>query len=120
MINFENNSRDCVNEWADYCMLKLAEVNNDCQASAMARNIPQEVAFIQMFDWFHGIGRDLLISLSNVRNFELDDMPDNDLKDKIKDMKKEWDIRIQRHKIEYDFLEKNQQTDDEEGERNYD
>jgi hypothetical protein len=120
MINFENNSQDCVNEWADFCMLKLSEANNDCQASAMARNIPQEVAFIQMYDWFHGIGRDLLVSLSHAQNFKLDDMPENELKDKIRNLKKDWDLRIQRHRIEYDFLEKNQQTDDGEGEGNYD
>jgi hypothetical protein len=101
-------------------MLKLSEANNDCQASAMARNIPQEVAFIQMYDWFHGIGRDLLVSLSHAQNFKLDDMPENELKDKIKNLKKDWDLRIQRHRIEYDFLEKNQQTDDGEGEGNYD
>jgi hypothetical protein len=101
-------------------MLKLSEANNDCQASAMARNIPQEVAFIQMYDWFHGIGRDLLVSLSHAQNFKLDDMPENELKDKIRNLKKDWDLRIQRHRIEYDFLEKNQQTDDGEGEGNYD
>jgi len=114
MINFASNPQDCINEWADFCLDKLTDVKNDCQASAMARDIPQEVASIQIYEWFHAIGRDLLISLLHMQKYELDDMPDSELKDTLKHLKKEWDTRIKRHKIEYDFIEKNQQKNDNE------
>ena len=103
MIKFENNEefsqRDCLDEWSDFCMLRIIEVKSDCQVAAMARNIPPEKACFQINEWFHRAGTLLFEDLFQDRKFE--NTPYSELKDDIKNIKKERNIRIRRHEIEY-------------------
>ena len=105
MIKFENNEefsqRDCLDEWSDFCTLRIMEVKNDCQAAAMARNIPPEDACLQINEWFHRAGALLFENLLQDRKFE--NTPCSELKDDIKNIKKERNIRIRRHEIEYEL-----------------
>lgn len=105
MIKFENNEefsqRDCLDEWSDFCTLRIMEVKNDCQAAAMARNIPPEDACLQINEWFHRAGALLFENLLQDRKFE--NTPCSELKDDIKNIKKEWNLRIRRHEIEYEL-----------------